>query len=46
MARLVGPRPGRADPAELGPEPYIKWFILDEPFYIWPGTVYKMVYPG
>ena len=69
MARLVGPRPFGADPAklgpepyikarlvgsrlfgtdaaELGPEPYIKLFIPDKPFYIWPGIIYKMVYPG
>ena len=38
-AGLLGP-----DPAESGPGPYIKWFILDEPLYIWPGTIYTVVY--
>ena len=37
--RPVGSRPFGFDPAALGPEPYIKWFIPDKPFYIWPGTI-------
>ena len=44
--RPVGSRPFGFDPAALGPEPYIKWFIPDKPFYIWLGTIYKMVYAG
>ena len=44
QGRLVGLRPFGPDPAESGSEPYIKWFMSHKPLYIWPGTIYKMVY--